>query len=223
LGLNLAITDYAGVVAQTRSWLREIESGEPRVWAVGAANTHFVALSRRDAAFRKLLEGFDVIVPDGMPLVWVLNAQHGAGMHDRVYGPTMMLRVIESVDEVSHFFLGGSPEMLERLEVISRDILTKWRCHLVEFGGEADHVHLLIEAHPAMDLSRLVGNLKTVTARRIRSEYAEHLAQYFWKPIFWNKAYAIISVGGRANLNTLISYIQDQDTPPARPLTDGQP
>jgi len=114
-------------------------------------------------------------------------------------------------------------EMLERLEVISRDILTKWRCHLVEFGGEADHVHLLIEAHPAMDLSRLVGNLKTVTARRIRSEYAEHLAQYFWKPIFWNKAYAIISVGGRANLNTLISYIQDQDTPPARPLTDGQP
>lgn len=105
-------------------------------------------------------------------------------------------------------------EMLERLEVISRDVLAKWRCHLIEFGGESDHVHLLFEGHPAMDLSRLVGNLKTVTARRIRSEYIEHLSAYFWKPVFWNKAYAIISVGGRANLDTLIVYIQDQNAPP---------
>ena len=105
-------------------------------------------------------------------------------------------------------------EMLERLEVITRDVLMKWRCHLIEFGGEADHIHVLFEAHPALDLSRLVGNMKTVTARRIRSEYAEHLQQFFREPVFWSKAYAIISVGGRANLETLIGYVQDQDAPP---------
>lgn len=115
LGLNLAVTDYSGVVSMTRRWLGEIEAGAPRVRAVGAANTHFVTLSRRDAAFRQLLEGFDMIVPDGMPLVWVLN-RHGAGMQDRVYGPTMMLRVIEALEEVPHFFMGGSPEMLQKLE-----------------------------------------------------------------------------------------------------------
>lgn len=75
-------------------------------------------------------------------------------------------------------------EMLKRPEVIFGDILEKWGCRMFEFGGEADHVHLLIEGKPAMDLSRLVGNLKTVSARRMRSEFADHLAQFFWKPYF---------------------------------------
>jgi len=159
LGLDLAITDYAGVVAQTRSWLREIESGEPRVRAVGAANTHFVALSRRDAVFRKLLEGFDMIVPDGMPLVWVLNAQHGAGMHDRVYGPTMMLRVIGSVDEVSHFFLGGSPEMLERLEANLKARFPRLKVagtHAPPFGPWGEEEDALIREKIARSGARII-------------------------------------------------------------------
>ncbi|NEP02967.1 MAG: IS200/IS605 family transposase [Symploca sp. SIO2E9] len=85
---------------------------------------------------------------------------------------------------------------------------------MLEFGGEADHVHLLIEAHPAMDLSQMIGNLKTVTSRRIRAEYAEHLRRYYWKPFFWSKSYAVISVGGRAPLAKLVEYICSQDKPP---------
>lgn len=103
--------------------------------------------------------------------------------------------------------------MLQRLEEIFSDVSGKWRCRLVEFGGEADHVHLLVDAHPAMDLSRFVGNLKTVSSRRMRKENQEYLERFFWKPYFWNKAYGIISIGGRANLETLLSYIQGQDAP----------
>lgn len=104
-------------------------------------------------------------------------------------------------------------EMLERLETIFADVLEKWDCQLVQFGGEADHCHLLIEGKPAMDLSRLIGNLKTVSARRMRSEFADHLKPFFWKPYFWSNAYAVISVGGRAPIETLLQYIQDQDAP----------
>lgn len=100
--------------------------------------------------------------------------------------------------------------MLDELELIFSSTLEKWRCRLVEFGGEKDHVYLLIDAHPALDLSRMVGNLKTVSARKMRKDHAEHLAPYFWKPYFWNKAYAIISVGGRASIDTLLQYIQGQ-------------
>jgi putative transposase len=109
-------------------------------------------------------------------------------------------------------------EMLDRLKEVLDDVLRKWRCRLVEFGGESDHIHLLIEAHPALDLSRLIGNLKTVSARRMRQEYAEHLNRYFWKPYFWSKAYAVLSVGGRAPLEKLLTYIQDQETPAPVPL-----
>lgn len=103
--------------------------------------------------------------------------------------------------------------MLDRLEISLSDVLAKWKCRLIEFGGEADHVHLLIEAHPALDLSRLVGNLKAVSSRHVRSGFEEHLATFYRKPVFWNKAYAVISVGSRANLETLITYIQDQEVP----------
>ena len=107
-------------------------------------------------------------------------------------------------------------EMLQRLETVFRETLEKWRCRLVEFGGEADHVHLLIDAHPALDLSHLIANLKTVSARRIRSEFPKHVRRYYWKPFFWNSAYAVISVGGRASIETLLRYIQEQQEPPVR-------
>lgn len=113
-------------------------------------------------------------------------------------------------------------EMLERLEVIFRELLEQWNCKLIEFGGEADHVHLLVDAHPMIQPANLIKNLKSVSSRRIRQEYAEHLKQFFWKPYFWNRAYSVISVGGRANIQTLLRYIENQDEP-ARltpPLTD---
>lgn len=106
-------------------------------------------------------------------------------------------------------------EMLERLRGIFADVSTSWRCTLVEFGGEADHVHLLIEAHPSMNLARFIGNLKTVSSRYLRKEYAGHLRQFFWKARFWNSAYAVVSAGGHANIEQFLAYIQDQETPPA--------
>ena len=100
-----------------------------------------------------------------------------------------------------------------RFEEIFRDLLGKWECSWVEFGGEADHVHLLIEAHPTIELSKLIKNLKSVSARRMRSEYADYLQKYYWKPYFWNRAYAVITVGGRASIETLLKYIQNPDNP----------
>lgn len=105
-------------------------------------------------------------------------------------------------------------EMLDRLRELFAKGCAQWRCRLVEFGGEADHVHLLIEGHPAMNLARMIGNLKTVSARRMRQEYAAHLRGFFWKARFWNNAYAVVSVGGHANLAQLLDYIQDQERPP---------
>lgn len=105
-------------------------------------------------------------------------------------------------------------EMLDRLQKIFRDVSQSWRCELVEFGGEADHVHLLVKGHPSMNLARFVGNLKTVSSRYVRKEFATHLAQFFWKARFWNSAYAVVSAGGHASIDQLLAYIQDQETPP---------
>ena len=103
--------------------------------------------------------------------------------------------------------------MLHRLREIFANCCVKWRCALVEFGGESDHVQLLIDGHPSMNLARMIGNLKTVSARLIRKEFKQHLSKYFWKVRFWNNADAVVSAGGHANIETLLTYIQDQEKP----------
>ena len=102
-----------------------------------------------------------------------------------------------------------SPAMLKRVEDIFCHLLENAGCKLVEFGGEADHVHLLIEAHPNIKPSRLINTLKTISSRMIRKEFADELAKIYRKPVLWHRAYCIISAGG-APLEVLKQYIQNQ-------------
>lgn len=104
-----------------------------------------------------------------------------------------------------------TPELLDYLKEAFAACLTAWRCKLVEFGGEPDHVHLLADIHPALDISVLINNLKTASARRARNRFAEHLAPFYRKPQFWHRAYYVGSVGG-ASLETVRAYVDAQGT-----------
>lgn len=104
-----------------------------------------------------------------------------------------------------------TPELLEYLNSAFKEILEAWRCTLIEFGGEEDHVHLLIDIHPALDISVLINNLKTASARRARNRFTAHLSTFYWKPLFWHRAYFVGSVGG-ATLETIKAYVQSQGT-----------
>ena len=67
--------------------------------------------------------------------------------------------------------------MLDRLKEIVTDLCQKWEVELLEFNGEADHVHLLLDMHPNIMPSTFINNLKTVTSRLMKKEFAEHLAE----------------------------------------------
>ena len=102
-------------------------------------------------------------------------------------------------------------ELRDYLKGAFSEILAVWRCELIEFGGEADHAHLLIAIHPALSISTLINNLKTASARRARNRFAEHLATFYWKPMFWHRAYYVGSVGS-ASLETVRAYVESQGT-----------
>lgn len=100
--------------------------------------------------------------------------------------------------------------MLNRLEEICKATIEKWEGEVIEFNGEADHVHLLLSLNPKVQPSKLVNNLKTVSSRLIRKDFGEHLAKAYWgKPIFWSRSYCLISCGG-APISVLKQYIQQQ-------------
>ncbi|MGF1490580.1 MAG: IS200/IS605 family transposase [Prochloraceae cyanobacterium] len=104
-------------------------------------------------------------------------------------------------------------ERLKRLEAIFEETLNKWDCQLVEFNAESDHVHLLVEFKPDVQLSKLIANLKTVSSRLIRKEYPELSLKYFYgKPYFWTGAYFIASCGG-VTVEQLKAYVENQSSP----------
>ncbi|WP_081622937.1 IS200/IS605 family transposase [Marinobacter gelidimuriae] len=103
-------------------------------------------------------------------------------------------------------------EVLDRMEAICRELCEKWEIGLLEFGGEADHIHLLLDLNPTIQPSKLINSLKTVTSRRIRKEFAEHLKEYYWKPVLWSRAYCLLTAGG-APIEVLREYIENQDRP----------
>ena len=103
-------------------------------------------------------------------------------------------------------------DILKRLEDIFSKLCQNQKSELIEFGGECDHVHLLIDFSPDIAPSRLVNTLKTISSRMIRKEFAEHINKFYWKPVFWTGAYCVISAGG-APLEVLRTYIQNQDEP----------
>ena len=117
IGLPVAATDYVAAIR----WILDKAKKADRPYAVEAANTHVAALSRHDPDFGSAMEKFDLITPDGMPLVWSVNAQlpPGKKLKDRVYGPTLMLKTIEATNTPSspyrHFLLGGQPSTLKKL------------------------------------------------------------------------------------------------------------
>lgn len=116
IGIPVAATDYAGAV----DWILTKATLADRAYAVEAANTHVLSLARLDPEFGKSLARFDLILPDGMPLVWAINAllPKTGKIKDRVYGPTLMLetlRATENHPEFRHFLLGGKQSTLDKL------------------------------------------------------------------------------------------------------------
>lgn len=113
LGFPVAITDYREAVAQVLRWAAQPD----RPYLVAAANTHVITLTKLSALFAQTLLKFDLVLPDGMPLVWYLNHFRKAGLSDRVYGPELMLRCFAAArNGERHFLLGGTDEMREKME-----------------------------------------------------------------------------------------------------------
>jgi putative transposase len=101
--------------------------------------------------------------------------------------------------------------MMSRLREILNALCLNWDCRMIEFNGESDHVHLLLDLNPKISLTAFVNNIKTVTSRYIRKEFQEHIKKfYFKKPIFWSRSYCILTCGG-APLSVIKQYIEQQD------------
>ena len=94
-------------------------------------------------------------------------------------------------------------------EVVA-EVCKDFGAELKECNGEGDHVHMLIQYPPTVQLSKMVNNLKSVTSRRMRANFIDLRAAYN-KPVLWSRSYFAASCGG-APLEIIKQYIQNQQS-----------
>lgn len=116
LGIALHALDYPQVSALVRSWAAARSS---RYVCFAAAAT--VIHARDSAAFRASVLGADLVLPDGMPLVWLLR-RGGAPRQPRLCGPDLIFRLCADAERhgIAVGFYGSTPATLRGIEASLR-------------------------------------------------------------------------------------------------------
>jgi exopolysaccharide biosynthesis WecB/TagA/CpsF family protein len=112
LGVLVDAVDYDAATAQVIAAARE-----HRPLALTALAVHGVMTGVLDRAHNARLNSFDLVTPDGQPVRWALNLLHRAKLRDRVYGPTLTLRVLEAcaAGGLPVYLYGSTEDTLDRL------------------------------------------------------------------------------------------------------------
>ncbi|MBX2914241.1 MAG: WecB/TagA/CpsF family glycosyltransferase [Cyclobacteriaceae bacterium] len=106
-GINYSATDY---VESSKLIIEKASSNSS--FGVTALAVHGLIETYRNSSLRALVNKIDLIVPDGQPIRWALNSFFKAGLQDRVYGPTLTLKVLESANKLNlKIYLYGSTEV----------------------------------------------------------------------------------------------------------------
>jgi len=79
---------------------------------------HGVMTGVLDPVQRYRLNQFDLVTPDGQPVRWALAWLHKTRLADRVYGPTLMLKVCEKAEQeaLPIYLYGSRPVVIDALE-----------------------------------------------------------------------------------------------------------
>ena len=112
-------------------------------------------------------------------------------------------------------------DALARLHRMLRIVCADFEADLIEFNGERDHVHLLVNYPPKYSVSALVNSLKGVSSRRIRRERPD-IAERHARDGLWSPSYFAGSCGG-APISVLRTYIENQRAPAQHPPVSSPP
>jgi N-acetylglucosaminyldiphosphoundecaprenol N-acetyl-beta-D-mannosaminyltransferase len=112
LGVRVDAVQIPDVIAIMEGWIDECDGCH----YVAVTGMHGITEAHRDSVFKAILNTADLVVPDGMPLVWV-GRFRGKKLARRVYGPELMMTFCRQTTSrgYRHFFFGGAPGLPEKL------------------------------------------------------------------------------------------------------------
>lgn len=102
--------------------------------------------------------------------------------------------------------------ILDDLRGIFAGVCADFEAELVEFDGEDDHVHLLVNYPPKVAVSALVNSLKGVSSRMIRKKNHQSIRKKLWGGALWSPSCFAGSCDG-APIEIIRQYFEQQQTP----------
>lgn len=116
LGIRVNVVQIPDVVAQMEDWIAERD----RCHIIAVTGMHGITEAQHDPGFAHILNSADLVVPDGMPLVW-LARKHGHALRRRVYGPELMQTFCHATGpKYRHYFYGGAAGVSESVANVMR-------------------------------------------------------------------------------------------------------
>lgn len=103
-------------------------------------------------------------------------------------------------------------EVMRELRLIFGSVCKDFGALLIEFDGEKDHVHLLVNYPPKISVSKLVNSLKGVSSRLLRNKGYPSIQEALWGKSLWSPSYFAGSCGG-ASISIIRQYIESQQSP----------
>lgn len=87
-------------------------------------------------------------------------------------------------------------QSIDEKHLIFIKICKDFEAELIEFDGESDHIHLLINYPPKVSISKLVNSLKGVSSRQVRKAKFKSVKEKLWGDSIWSPSYFAGSCGG---------------------------
>jgi len=111
LGVRVDAVQIPGVIELMEHWIAARSARH----FIAFTGMHGISETQCDPSLKQILNSADLVVADGMPLVW-LGRWHGYAMRRRVYGPELMETFCRKTGPLyQHYFYGGGPGVAERL------------------------------------------------------------------------------------------------------------
>jgi N-acetylglucosaminyldiphosphoundecaprenol N-acetyl-beta-D-mannosaminyltransferase len=151
LGVGISITNYADVTACVLEAARA-----RRRLLVSACSVHGLIEASDDPVFAAVMNEFDIVTPDGQPVRWGLSWTRQAQLRERVYGPTLTLRVCEAAASAGLpvFLYGSRPETMRLMAARLRERIPG----LEVAGTRAGRFRPLSEAEQAEDAAEILAS-----------------------------------------------------------------
>lgn len=98
------------------------------------------------------------------------------------------------------------PDIAKRLSELLVEKQESYKYTLIEHEVMIDHVHLLVEIHPAISVKQVIAQIKGFTSKTLKKEFPGLKKRL---PCLWTRAFFVSTVGS-VTLDVVKSYIENQ-------------